>query len=211
MKAIAAAKGKQKALLAAAVLLVLAAAALLARQLLTVRIGDRRYPRAEIIDTRAALLSCEQYDAAAKESASAIRWLVPIGDERFDSFSEELVLSALPESEIDRLAYFPALRHVDAESCADYPALAAAAARFPAVTFSWHVPTADGAVDGKAPRSRSKHCPATSLRPCSRSCRGSRQSISRPRRLRRRRSTRSRQPGRSCASAIRWTCGARRS
>ena len=57
MKAIAAAKGKQKALLAAAVLLVLAAAALLARQLLTVRIGDRRYPRAEIIDTRAALLS----------------------------------------------------------------------------------------------------------------------------------------------------------
>ena len=150
MKAIAAAKGKQKALLAAAVLLVLAAAALLARQLLTVRIGDRRYPRAEIIDTRAALLSCEQYDAAAKESASAIRWLVPIGDERFDSFSEELVLSALPESEIDRLAYFPALRHVDAESCADYPALAAAAARFPAVAFSWHVPTADGAVDGNS-------------------------------------------------------------
>lgn len=150
MKAIAAAKGKQKALLAAAVLLVLAAAALLARQLLTVRIGDRRYPRAEIIDTRAALLSCEQYDAAAKESASAIRWLVPIGDERFDSFSEELVLSALPESEIDRLAYFPALRHVDAESCADYPALAAAAVRFPAVAFSWHVPTADGAVDGNS-------------------------------------------------------------
>ncbi len=150
MKAIAAAKGKQKALLAAAVLLVLAAAALLARQLLTVRIGDRRYPRAEIIDTRAALLSCEQYDAAAKESASAIRWLVPIGDERFDSFSEELVLSALPESEIDRLAYFPALRHVDAESCADYPALAAAAARFPTVAFSWHVPTADGAVDGNS-------------------------------------------------------------
>ena len=150
MKAIAAAKGKQKALLAAAVLLVLAAAALLARQLLTVRIGDRRYPRAEIIDTRAALLSCEQYDAAAKESASAIRWLVPIGDERFDSFSEELELSALPESEIDRLAYFPALRHVDAESCADYPALAAAAVRFPAVAFSWHVPTADGAVDGNS-------------------------------------------------------------
>lgn len=150
MKAIAAAKGKQKALLAAAVLLVLAAAALLARQLLTVRIGDRRYPRAEIIDTRAALLSCEQYDAAAKESASAIRWLVPIGDERFDSFSEELVLSALPESEIDRLAYFPALRHVDAESCADYPALAAAAVRFPTVAFSWHVPTADGAVDGNS-------------------------------------------------------------
>lgn len=150
MKAIAAAKGKQKALLAAAVLLVLAAAALLARQLLTVRIGDRRYPRAEIIDTRAALLSCEQYDAAAKESASAIRWLVPIGDERFDSFSEELELSALPESEIDRLAYFPALRHVDAESCADYPALAAAAVRFPAVAFSWYVPTADGAVDGNS-------------------------------------------------------------
>ena len=147
MKAIAAAKGKQKALLAAAVLLVLAAAALLARQLLTVRIGDRRYPRAEIIDTRAALLSCEQ---SAANSTSVIRWSVPIGGDRFDSFSEELVLSALPESEIDRLAYFPALRHVDAESCTDYSALAAAAAKFPAVAFSWHVPTADGAVDGNS-------------------------------------------------------------
>ena len=149
MKAIAAAKGKQKALLAAAVLLVLAAAALLARQLLTVRIGDRRYPRADVIDARGELLSCEQYDAAAN-STSVIRWSVPIGGDRFDSFSEELVLSALPESEIDRLAYFPALRHVDAESCADYPALAAAAVRFPAVAFSWHVPTADGAVDGNS-------------------------------------------------------------
>ena len=149
MKAIAAAKGKQKALLAAAVLLVLAAAALLARQLLTVRIGDRRYPRADVIDARGELLSCEQYDAAAN-STSVIRWSVPIGGDRFDSFSEELVLSALPESEIDRLAYFPALRHVDAESCADYPALAAAAVRFPAVAFSWHVPTADGAGDGNS-------------------------------------------------------------
>ena len=150
MKANAAVKGKQKALLAAAILLVLAAAALGARQLLTVRIGERRYPRAELIDARGALLSCEQYDAAAKESASVIRWSVPIGEARFDSFSEELVLSALPESEIERLAYFPSLRHVDAEGCADYPALAAATARFPAVSFSWHIPTADGPVDGNS-------------------------------------------------------------
>ena len=148
MKANAAAKGKQKALLAA-VLLILAAA-LLARQLLTVRIGDRRYARADVIDARGELLSCEQYDAAAANSASAIRWSVPIGGDRFDSFSEELVLSALPEGEIERLAYFPALRHVDAESCADYSALAAAAAKFPAVAFTWHVPTADGPVDGNS-------------------------------------------------------------
>jgi len=137
--------GKKKAIAAAAAVLVLLAAALAAWLSLSVRVGDRRYRRADVIDARAAALSCAEYDAAAQENPSArIRWSVPLGGERFDSFSEELVLSALPESEIERLGYFPSLRHVDAEGCTDYPALAAAAAKFPAVSFSWHIPAADG-------------------------------------------------------------------
>jgi len=123
--------GKKKAIAAAAAVLVLLAAALAAWLSLSVRVGDRRYRRADVIDARAAALSCAEYDAAAQENPSArIRWSVPLGGERFDSFSEELVLSALPESEIERLGYFPSLRHVDAEGCTDYPALAAAAAKF---------------------------------------------------------------------------------
>ena len=131
-----------------AALLVCAAAAVL---LLCVRVGGRLYLRADTIDARGAALSCADYDAArARLPGTAIRWSVPVGEERFDSFSEELVLSALPEDEIDRLGYFPRLRRVDASRCAELPAVAAAAARFPALSFSWQVPTAEGAVDGNA-------------------------------------------------------------
>ena len=67
-----------------AALLVCAAAAVL---LLTVRIGGRLYRRADVIDARRAALSCADYDAAAaKVPGTAIRWSVPIGQERFDSF-----------------------------------------------------------------------------------------------------------------------------
>ena len=87
------------ALLAAA--LVLAAAAL---RLFTVRVGGRLYLCADTADARAAAISCEDYDAAvARRPQAVIRWSVPIGRERFDSFSETITLSALPEDEIGRL------------------------------------------------------------------------------------------------------------
>ena len=145
-------KRRKRKNLAAWLLLAVALALLVAVVMLfTIRIGSGLALYTDVADVRARAISCEDYDEAiARRPDAVIRWSVPIGDERFDSFSEELVLSALPEDEIERLAYFPALRHVDAESCADYPALAAAAAKFPAVAFSWHVPTADGPVDGNS-------------------------------------------------------------
>ena len=131
-----------------AALLVCAAAVVL---LFTVRIGSRLYRRAELIDARAAALSCADYDAAAaKLPGSVIRWSVPIGPDRFDSFSETIVLSALPEEEIGRLAYFPDLKTVDARACADYAALAAAASEREDLRFLWTVPSSDGAIDGGA-------------------------------------------------------------
>ena len=134
-------------LLALALVLALASAA--AWLLLTVRIGPRRYRRAELIDVRAAELKCEEYDAAAASlPSSVIRWSVPIGGARYDSFSEEITLSSLPADEVGRLGYFPKLKTIDASLCGDWAALAAAARAYPALHISWRVPTADGEVDG---------------------------------------------------------------
>ncbi|MBQ1576007.1 MAG: hypothetical protein IIZ83_03515 [Oscillospiraceae bacterium] len=111
-------KRRKRKNLAAWLLLAVALALLVAVVMLfTIRIGSGLALYTDVADVRTRAISCEDYDEAiARRPDAVIRWSVPIGDERFDSFSEELVLSALPEDEIERLAYFPALRHVDAES-----------------------------------------------------------------------------------------------
>ena len=119
--------------------------------LFTVRVGGRLYVCADVADARGAALSCEEYDeAAARSGAKQIRWSVPIGSERYDSFSEILTLSSLPADEIGRLAYFPYLSVVDARGCEDYAALAAAAAEREDIRFLWTVPSSSGAIDGNA-------------------------------------------------------------
>ena len=98
---------------------------------------------------RKAELKSEEYDAAAASlPSSVIRWSVPIGGARYDSFSEEITLSSLPADEVGRLGYFPKLKTIDASLCGDWAALAAAARAYPALHISWRVPTADGEVDG---------------------------------------------------------------
>ena len=138
-------------LFALALALLIAAAGAAAWLLTTVRIGEHRYRRAEIVDARAETLDCAAYEAAASSLPGAeLRWSVPIGDERFDSFSEELTLAALPEDQVERLGCFPKLKAVDAADCADYAALAAAAKAYPALQIRWGIPTAQGEVDGNA-------------------------------------------------------------
>lgn len=136
-------------LFCAAVALVLAAAAALL--LFTVRIGGRVYRRADLIDARDAELSAEAYEAAAAaHPESEIRWSVPVGEERFDSFSEEMELSSLPEEDVEMLRYFPRLKRIDARRCTDSSALAEAARLLPDTEILWSVSGAEGPVDGNA-------------------------------------------------------------
>ena len=142
-------KGRLALVLFALALALCAAAA----WLFTVRVGDRLYFCADVADARGAAVSCADYEAAAARSGpERIRWSVPIGKDRYDSFSETLTLSSLPEDEIERLKYFPYLSVIDARGCADYAALAAAAAEREDLRFLWTVPTSAGAVDGNAER-----------------------------------------------------------
>ena len=137
----------------AAVLLFAFALVLLfaAYKLFTVRAGGRLYFCAGEADIRSAEISCEEFDRlSAKRADLPIRWSVPVGGERFDSFSEELTLSALPQDEVEHLRYFPNLKRVDASACGDVSALDYAVRRFPTVRFVWSLPSSDGPVDGGA-------------------------------------------------------------
>ena len=141
---------KKNKLLTACLLLAFALVLLFAAAVLfTVRIGGRFYLSADTIDLRERELRCEDIDAALERRPDvSIRWMVPLGGERFDSFSEAICLNALGEDEVERLNYFPFLRNVDARGCTDYRALAAAAKQFENVEILWTIPSADGPVDG---------------------------------------------------------------
>ena len=134
-------------LLAAAALALTAAAALL----FTVRVGGRLYLAADIVDARGREISCEDYEEAhSRRPDIPIRWDVPLGEDRFDSFSESIAISSMSREETDRFGLFPNLKTVDATGCgkADLPALAEAARRFGDIVFLWSVPSSDGPIDG---------------------------------------------------------------
>ena len=115
----------------------------------TLRVGGKLCLCTDTLDLRGRAISCEDYDEArARRPEVAIRWDVPIGEARFDSDSETIVLTALPADELDRFTYFPALREVDARGCSDYGALAALAAERPDLTLRWTVPSSAGELDG---------------------------------------------------------------
>lgn len=135
-----------RGILAAAVALLLVGAAAVVL-LFTVRIGNRRYFRTQVIDARASVLTAAEYDAAAAAlPGRVIRWSVPIGGERFDSFSDRICLSSLSEEELALLEYFPALKTIDARACDNYPALLAAQDRLDGVRVDWRIQSSDGAL-----------------------------------------------------------------
>ena len=141
---------KTRARRIAAIALVFAlAAALAVWQPGGVRVGSRRYRRADVIDAREQLLSVQEYEAASnKYPDRTIRWSVPLGGERFDSFSESIAISSLSEDETENFRYFPNLKTVDARACSDYEALAALTTRRSDLGVFWSIPSADGAIDG---------------------------------------------------------------
>ena len=142
------AKGWILALLA--LLLVGAGAAAAVIQQRYIRVGGELLKKESVVDARALELSCGDYDAAAaKYPEQTIRWSVPLGDERFDSFSRQIAPHSLPFDELDRLRYFPALESIDASGCTDCAELVRVYGALEGVELSWSVPSGDGPVDGK--------------------------------------------------------------
>ena len=115
----------------------------------TVPFAGRRCLRTDYIDARLLRLDPERCEAAAAEyPGETVRWRVPVGGKRFDSFSEELKISSLPEEDVGNLAYFPRLKRIDASECGDLAAIAAAARLLDGVEIEWSVDSSDGPIDG---------------------------------------------------------------
>ena len=125
---------------------VLAAAAFL---IFSVRTGGHVHLGLDVYDARADELSCEDYAAAAERYPNKlIRWSVPVGGERFDSFSKTITLRSLGADEVGNLKYFPYLEKIDARECSDYAALAEACRELEGVGIDWSVPSTDGDIPG---------------------------------------------------------------
>lgn len=75
------------------------------------------------LDVRGCPLEPEEVLSFMAETGCNVRWSVPLGGERFDSGSTEL-LCALNAGEGERLGYFPNLQKVTLTDCEDYDGLA---------------------------------------------------------------------------------------
>ncbi len=92
------------------------------------------------LDLRGNPISVEAFETlAAALPECDIRWSVPIGSERYDSDSESISISGLPEETADALTFFANLENVRFSKTDDYAALNDLCTRYPQVRFSWDV------------------------------------------------------------------------
>ena len=133
------------------VLLIVLAAALLAVGiavwfLLThVWVAGTFYSRnADVLDLRFADVTTADYDKLRKKAPnSEILWRIPFQGKTYDQDTDVLYVTSLTDEDVATLDYFTRLKTVEAQECADYPQLAALAARRPEVTVEYAV-TIDG-------------------------------------------------------------------
>ncbi len=93
------------------------------------------------LDLRNNALSVEAVSAlSAALPACQILWSIPLGTERFDSDSAEIILPpGAAADELDNLRLFPNLNRVDASASTDYEALKEIAAALPDCEIVWTI------------------------------------------------------------------------
>ena len=96
------------------------------------------YPKnATSMDLRDEDMSIEHYEALhQKMPRCKILWNVPFQSGKLPSDTTEITVDTLSEEDVERLAYFPQLETVHAESCRDYESLALLRQKYPNVTVS---------------------------------------------------------------------------
>lgn len=120
-----------------AVLLTIVVAVL---QLFNFSIGRPIYRYSKHLDLRKDDISLDEYTALCQELPDCtIRWMIPIGEDRFDNFSQEIVITDLDEKDIPMFAYFTDLQRVKATDAKCYDALLALEAVLPEAAVEWGV------------------------------------------------------------------------
>lgn len=131
-----------------ATLLVIALAVILAVSYFVLKnyvvLGWQLFPRnRETLDLRDQALTAEEYDTLGWEMpGTEILWSVPLSGGYSDSTAEALTVTRFQHADVEKLAYFPNLKTVDAEACTDYAALVEAYRQYPAIQFRFTLPIA---------------------------------------------------------------------
>ena len=96
------------------------------------------YPKnAASMDLREEDMSVEHFEALHQKMPKCkILWNVPFQSGKLPSDTREITVDTLSSEDVERLAYFPQLETVHAESCRDYESLALLRQKYPNVTVS---------------------------------------------------------------------------
>lgn len=107
-------------------------------------LGGQLFPRnRETLDLRDQALTAEEYDTLGwKMPGTEILWSVPLSGGYSDSTAEALTVTRFQHADVEKLAYFPNLKTVDAEACTDYAALVEAYRQYPDIQFRFTLPIA---------------------------------------------------------------------
>ena len=83
------------------------------------------FPGLRYVDARRCDCTEEIIQLIGEYPALDVRWMIPIGDQRFDSRSEEIAVGDFSLDEVKNFSFFTALRRVDATAASCYPQIMA--------------------------------------------------------------------------------------
>ncbi|MBQ3481861.1 MAG: hypothetical protein IJH48_05930 [Oscillospiraceae bacterium] len=98
------------------------------------------FPSLHYVDARRADCSAEIMQLIERYPALDVRWMVPVGAQRFDSRSEELSVGDFGPDEVKNFNYFPSLKRIDATAASCWPEIMAVRALLGEdVEMKWNV------------------------------------------------------------------------
>lgn len=107
-------------------------------------IDGRLFRKGSDVDLSGAALDVERYEELSEQHPdSRIVWDIPIGDGRYDSRSESIVIGDFSVDELDKFKLFENLKTVDGSRSHSYEALSALRQALPGCAVTWVVPLSD--------------------------------------------------------------------
>lgn len=102
--------------------------------------GQAYAKNAQTLDLRETEVSVDHYNAVHAQLPNChILWNVPFQGGSYSSDTTSLTVASLTEADLDRLAYFPGLKTVNAAGCTDYALLEQLQTRYPGCTVTYQV------------------------------------------------------------------------
>lgn len=83
------------------------------------------FPSLRYVDARRANCSEEIMQLIASRPGLDVQWMIPVGEGRFDSRSEEIAVGDFSADDVKNFAFFTALKRVDATAASCYPEILA--------------------------------------------------------------------------------------